>query len=299
MMPNPALRASLKVLAGAALLALLCPAEPVSAHKIEQRFSTGLRPTVHVRNKSGNILIKSWNRPEVLVVANHVSEKTEVDATQTGNRIDVITHLVTPNVKPEELRADYEITVPSEADLQIKSDAGNIRVENVAGELTFDTVAADVELREVANLLIVRTITGSLVCVRCAGRIEVSSVGGNFRFAQPVSNSLRADTASGKIIFDGDFQPGGTYVLKSYTGDIEVLFSEADSFEMNASSERGKVESDAAFSPPRHERRPPMRSRFQSSLFGTFGNYTQGQAKVQLSSFSGTIKVRKRGADSR
>ena len=293
---NQASRTGLKVLAGAALLVLLCPAQPVDAHRIEKRFSTGLRPTIHVRNKSGNVTIKSWNRAEVLVVANHVSDKTEVDATQMGNRIDVITHLVTQNIKPEELRADYEITVPSEADLQIRSDAGNVKVENVAGELTFDTVAADVELREVANLLIVRTITGSLVCVRCAGRIEVSSVGGSFRFVQPVSNNLRAVTTSGAIFYDGDFQPFGTYILKSYTGEIDVLFSESDSFELNASSEQGKVENEAALKPFDHARRPPVKSRFSSSFFGT---YNQGQARVQLSSFSGTIKVRKRGSGSR
>lgn len=280
------------IAAAVAVLVLLCSPEPAAAHKIEKRFSTGFRPTINIRNKSGNVVIKSWNRPEVLIIADHASDKTEVDAEQVGNRIDVITHLVTQNVKPEELRADYEITVPSEADLQVRCDAGNVKVEGVAGELTFDTVAANVELREVANLLIVRTITGSLECVRCAGRIEVSSVGGSFRFVEPVSNNVRAVTTSGRIFFDGDFLPGGNYVLKSYTGEIDLLFSETDSFELNASSESGKVENEAALQPLGHERRPPVKSRFESSFFGT---HNHGQARVQLSSFSGTIKVRKRG----
>jgi hypothetical protein len=177
---NSASRAS-RALLGLTALVLLCPAL-AQAHRIEKKFSVSLRPVVNVRNKSGTITIKSWNRSEVLIVANHASDKTEVDAEQVGNRIDVITHLVAQNVKPEELRADYEITVPSETDLQIRNDAGIVRVEQVAGELTFDTVAADVDLREVANLLLVRTITGSLECLRCAGRIEVNSVSGSFRF---------------------------------------------------------------------------------------------------------------------
>ena len=285
-------RFAFRPLLGLVALVLLCPAAPAQAHKIEKRFSVGLRPTVNVRNKSGAITIKSWNRPEVLVVANHASDKTEVDAEQMGNRIDVITHLVTQNVKPEELGADYEITVPEETDLQIRNDAGLVRVERVSGELTFDTVAADVDLREVANLLLVRTITGSLACVRCAGRIEVSSVSGNFRFVEPVSNNVRAVTTSGKIYFDGGFQSGGTYILKSYTGEIEMLFSESDSFELNASSQNGKVENEATLKPLEHQRRPAAESRFLGSSFGIFN---QGQARVQLSSFSGTIKVRKRG----
>lgn len=285
-------RVASRFLMGLSALVLLCPAPPPEAHRIEKRFSVGLRPTINVRNKSGTVLIKSWNRPEVLVVANHASDKTEVDAEQVGNRIDIITHLVTQNIKPEELGADYEITVPEESDLQIRNDAGRVRVERVAGELTFDTVAADVELREVANLLLVRTITGSLECVRCAGRIEVNSISGNFRFVETVSNTVRAETYSGKVYFDGDLNPAGNYFLKSFTGEIEMLFSESDSFELNASSERGKVDSEATLKPLAHQRRPASKSRFESSFFGT---HNTGQARVQLSSFSGTIKVRKRG----
>ncbi len=283
-----------RALLGIAALVILCPAEPVAAHQLEKRFRVSPRPVINIRNKSGTVTIKSWNRPEVLVVANHASEKTEVDAEQISNRIDIITHLVSQSIKPEELRADYEITVPSEANLQVHSDAGEVRVEGVAGDLTFDTVAADVSLREVADLLLVKTITGSLSCVRCAGRIEVNSVSGNFRFVETVSSNVRADTASGKIYFDGEFNPGGSYVLKSYTGEIEMLFSESDSFELNASTVQGQVENEAAgnLKPFEHDRRPPVASRYGAS---SFGNYNQGQARIQLSSFSGTIKVRKRG----
>lgn len=281
-----------KAVLGLAAVVMLFPAEPVEAHKIEKRFTVGVRPVINVRNKSGKITIKSWNRSEVLIVADHASDKTEVDAEQVGNRIDVITHLLTQNIKPEELRADYEITVPTESDLQVRSDAGEVYVERVSGELTFDTVAADVDLREVASLLLVKTISGSLACVRCAGRIEVRSISGSFRFVDAVSNNLRAETASGKIFFDGRFEPGGTYVLKSYTGEIDLLFNESDSFELNASSQNGKVENEAALTPFPHDRRPPVKSRFASSYFGT---HNQGQARVQLNSFSGTIRIRKRG----
>jgi DUF4097 and DUF4098 domain-containing protein YvlB len=281
-------------LALAALLLLLPP--EAFAHRLEKRFSVGVRPVINVRNKSGTVTVKSWNRPEVLVVATHISEKTEVDAEQVDNRIDVITHLVTQNVTPEELRADYEITVPLESELQIRNDAGDVRVEQISGDLTFDTVAANVDLREVAGLLLVRTISGSLVCVRCAGRIEVQSVSGNFHLVQPVSGNVRAVTTSGTIFFDGSFQPGGTYVLKSHTGVIDLLFSETDSFELNASSLHGKVENQATLKPFEHERRPATPSRYASSFFGT---HNQGRARVQLSSFSGTIKIRKRSDEAR
>jgi DUF4097 and DUF4098 domain-containing protein YvlB len=294
MMCREILRGSAKA-AGLLVAACLLAPDPAFAHRMEKRFSVELRPVVTMRNKSGRITVKSWEKQEVLVIANHVSEKTEVDAEQAGNRVDVMTHLVSDKATPEELRADYEITVPAETELQIRNDSGDVYVERISGDMTFETVAADVSLQEVAGYLEVKTVGGSLVCVRCAGRIEVSSVSGNFRFIQPFSSNIRASTTTGTIFYDGHFQPGGTYLLKSYTGQIEVRFYEADSFELNASSLQGKVENEASLKPLPHSRRPPdSGTRYASSFFGYYNN---GTARVQLTSFSGTIKVlRKREA---
>ena len=98
---------------------------------------------VTVRNFNGKIAVKSWQKNEVVVVADHTSEKTEVDADQAGNRIDVITHHVVQNATPDELLANYEITVPEETELQVRTDSGWVIVERVAGDMTINTVAAN------------------------------------------------------------------------------------------------------------------------------------------------------------
>ena len=270
---------------------LLSLASPAFAHRIEKRFTVETNPVVSVRNKSGRITVKSWQRPEVLVVATHVSQKTEVAAEQMGNRVDLVTHLLSENVSAAELEANYEITVPEQAELQIRNDSGDVVVEHVSGDMTFDTVAAGVELQEVAGSLVVKTVSGSLTCIRCAGRIEVNSISGSFRLVQPVSSNVRAQTYSGNIFFDGAFQRGGTYILKNYTGTIEVLFSQSDSFDLSANSMQGTVENDAAPLKPFTHGTQRSVPRFAGSFVGT---YNQGQARVELSSFSGTIKIRKR-----
>ena len=271
------------------LLGLAAPA--AFAHKIEKRFTVGVHPVIAVRNKSGKITIKSWQKNEVLVVATHASEKTEVDAEQGGNRVDIVTHLLSEDAGPADLRADYEITVPEESELQIRNDSGDVFVEHVSGDMTFDTVAADVDLQEVAGYLVIKTVSGSLVCKSCAGKIEVTSISGNFRIIQPITNNVLARTYSGSIFFDGAFLPGGTYVMTSYSGLIEVRFSESDSFRLNAASLYGKVENDAVLKQPQHNTQPAGPSKFKSAFFGTLN---QGEARVELSSFNGTIKIRKR-----
>jgi DUF4097 and DUF4098 domain-containing protein YvlB len=285
---NVLTRAAWWVMSG---MLLLATAPAAYAHRVEKTFTVTTRPVVSVRNNNGKITVKSWQKNEVHVLVNHASDKVEVDADQRGNRIDISTHVLNQSVTPDELKADFEISVPEETELQIKNDAGNVAVVRVSGDMTFETVLANVDLEEVAGYLVVKTVSGSLECVRCAGRIEVNSISGNVRFIQPISSNVRAQTYSGSIFFDGDFLPGGVYVLKNHRGPIEVKYTESDSFDLRATSIYGKVDQEPTLrlKPPAHERRTPP--GVSNSLFGT---YNSGAARVELTSFSGTISIRKR-----
>ncbi len=99
---------------------------------------------------------------------------------------------------------------------------------------------------------------------------------------------VRAQTSNGNIVFNGEFLPKGTYRLKNYSGVIEVHFSPGDSFNLSASSLKGKVNNEARLDPPSHRHFLP---KFGNALFGTFNS---GRAKVELSSFNGTINIMKR-----
>ena len=269
---------------------LLALAAPASAHRIEKHYTVQGRPVVTVRNSQGRIEVRSWKKPEVVVVGNHTSDKVEVDTEQAGNRIEVTTHVITGNPKPADLQADYTITVPEETELQVRTDSGSVIVERVYGDMTFDTVTANLQLQDVYGYLVIKTLGGSVVCTRCAGRIEVNSISGNVTLLQPQMDNVRVQTSSGNILFDGDFLRRGIYILKNYSGLIEVRFSDTDSFDLSATSLHGTVENQANLKPDPHGQRH-VTSRFAKGLFGTVN---EGHAKVELSSFSGTIKIRRR-----
>ncbi len=273
--------------AAATLLFVAAPA--ASAHRMEKHFTVGERPVIMVRNSHGRVEIQSWKKPEVVVIGNHNSNKVEVDTEQAGNRIEVTTHVLDENVNPADVQADYQITVPEESELHVRTDLGEITVERVFGDMTFDTVAADVQLQEVAGYMVVKTIGGSVLCARCAGRIDVRSISGNVRFLQPQMDNVRVETTSGNIYYDGDFHRGGIYSLKTGNGLLEVRFADTDSFDLTAATVNGRIENQAKIKPHTHERRSP--SRFGTSLVGTFND---GHARVELSSFSGTIRILKR-----
>jgi DUF4097 and DUF4098 domain-containing protein YvlB len=261
---------------------------PVLAHKIEKHFKVEAHPVITIHNPNGMVTVKAWTKHEVMVIANHESAKVEVDAEQMGNRVDIMTHQLADTVAPDEMRADYQVSVPEDAELQIHDDSGAVSVANVLGDMNVETVAAGVDLSDAVGYLTVKTVGGSFQCVRCAGRIEVSSISGSFRLTDLRSYHVRAQTSTGNILFSGEFLPNGIYKLKNYSGVIEVRFSPADSFDLSATSLRGKVVNEAALTPPAHHHIFP---RLGSSLFGSFNS---GRAKVDLTSFDGTINILKR-----
>jgi DUF4097 and DUF4098 domain-containing protein YvlB len=279
--------------AGATLAALLfATSANAQAHHIEKRFTVAGTPVVTVQNSTGRIQVKAWDKHEVAVVGKFASSKVQVDTEQVENRIEIATIAGANTTAADDLKMDYEITVPTETELRVRTDSGNVTIESVHGDMSFDSVAADLSLQDVQGYLMIKTIGGSLICTRCAGRLEATSISGNFQLLQPAMDNVRVQTSSGNILFDGTFQSRGIYVLKNYSGTIEVRFSTNDSFDLRAGSLYGNVINQAPVVPDRHRMRGPQNnSTMARSLFGSMND---GQAKVELSSFSGTIKILKR-----
>jgi DUF4097 and DUF4098 domain-containing protein YvlB len=269
---------------------LLCSAVSAAGPKRqEQHFKVVAHPVITIHNPNGMVTVKAWDRAEVLVISTPASDKVDVDAEQMGNRVDISTHALADNVSADDMRADYQINVPSDAELQIHNDSGNVNVASVLGDMNVETIGAGVDLEDTGGYLTVKTVGGSVQCIRCAGQIEVSSISGNFRLVDMRSYRVSAQTTSGNILFDAQFLPNGTYRLKDYSGAIEVRFSPGDSFDLSATSVRGAVNNQANLTPKPHPQH--FYNRFGNSLFGTFN---AGRAKVELSSFDGTINILKR-----
>jgi DUF4097 and DUF4098 domain-containing protein YvlB len=273
------------MIAGCFLAAL-----PARADRMEKHFNVQNKPKITVRNSNGRIQVKAWTRSEVQVAWQNASGKVVVETEQAGNRVEVGTRMPEGAVSADDLKTDFEITVPVESELNVRTDSGNVTVESVHGDMTFDTVGANLQLSDVDGYVVVKTIDGSLVCTRCSGKLDANSISGNVQMIQPDLDGLRVQTSSGNILFDGSFLSRGIYIMKNFSGTIEVHFHTGDSFDLNATSLKGDVVNQASFKPDTHGT-PHPESKFGHSLFGTMN---EGRAKVELSSFSGTIKILKR-----
>src|SRR5467141_4310208 len=268
-------------------------AAPQPPQRFERHFAVKGRPVVILHNVSnGRIEVKSSKNAEVVVAATQASNKIGIVAEQAEERIDVAATILDSTAPAAELEANFQLTVPEETELQLKTQTGLVYVEQVMGDMTLQSVAGDVHLKEVSGYIVVRTTEGSLVCTQCAGKLDFKSISGGAQVLQPGLTNVSLFTTSGNILFDGDFVRTGLYTMKSGKGLVEVRFSGNDSFDLKAQTATGTVDNRAAayLKPDSHGVKHLM-SKYTHGLFGSVG---QGLAKVELSSYSGTIRILKR-----
>jgi Putative adhesin len=275
---------------------LLLPVMSFAANagqKIEKHFTVKGRPVVMIQNVAdGRIEVKSWKNSEVVVTASQPSDKVGLDMEQADDRIDVIANILDTSAPQAELSENIQLTVPEQTELQIKTQTGLIYVEQVTGDMKLESIAGDVHLKEVSGYIIVHTTGGSFVCTQCSGKLDFNTISGSAQILQPSLKNVNLITTTGNILFDGDFIRTGIYTMKSGRGLVEVRFSGTDSFDLNAQTSSGTVDNraEAFLKPDTHGLRRSA-SKYAKGLFGTVGN---GLAKVELSSFSGTVRILKR-----
>jgi len=293
---SPAIRQNLAsallsvISAGMLLLPL---ASFAAGQKVERHFAVKGRPVVMIQNvANGRIEVKSWKNPEVVVSASQPSNKIGLDMEQADNRIDVTASVLDSSAQESDLSENIQLTVPEETELQIKSQSGLIYVEQVLGDMTLESIAGDIHLKEVSGYIIVRTTGGTLVCTLCGGKLKFDSVSGSAQILQPSLTNVTLYTSFGNILFDGDFIRTGIYSMKSGRGLVEVRFASTDSFDLNAQTTSGTVDNrvEAFLKPDSHGIRRSA-AKYAKGFVGTIGN---GLAKVELSSFSGTIRILRR-----
>jgi len=272
------------------LVLVTCLASAALAEtKKEYRFTVGPKASISVDTQYGAISVKPGSASQVVVTATLKSDKVEVDRQQNGNRIDIASHLL-QGADPQTGQVDYELLIPPDATLNLRSSTGPLSAERLQGDLTLEGADAVVNVRNVSNGHVhVRTMGGpvTLTDVR-NGHVEIESISGDVHLKSVTGPLVQANSGSGKIFYDGDFGSAGDYKLTTHTGDIEALAPADVSADFSAHSVLGKVQNDFPLQPKPHSRFSFEAGR---SFFGTVG---KAASKVVLRSFSGRIRLKQR-----
>lgn len=255
----------------------------------ELRFTVGPHANVSVDSRYGAISVKPGSTNQVLVIATLKSAKAEVDSLQKGNRIDVGSHLLS-GADQQTGRVDYELSVPPDATVYLRSSTGPLSADGLQGDLTLEGADASVDVRNVSNgHLHIKTMGGPVTVTNVHnGHVEIASISGNVRLNSVTGPLVQVSCNSGKISYDGDFGSGGDYTFTTHTGDIDALVPADASADFSAHSMQGQVLKEFPLQPKQHNRFPVEAGR---SFFGTVG---KAASEVVMRSFSGKIRLKQR-----
>jgi hypothetical protein len=259
--------------------------------RLEKTFDTTREPRISLNNLKGIVLVRGWDKAQVHVVYTVDSPRVEVDSeilpnTGPAEKVHFDTHLLDSTLPSNEQGADYTLDVPVGASLEIRNPQGRIRVEGMQADATVQSVGGNISIRDYSGHLSVHSVAGDIEVIRPSGNVDAYSVTGNLHFISPATTRLHASTTSGSILYEGDFTGRGDYTLSAYSGDVEIVCPPSASYELRAKTLKGKVINTM---PMTHRRESASPLGASNSLLGT---HNTGKANVELTSFSGNIRIR-------
>jgi DUF4097 and DUF4098 domain-containing protein YvlB len=277
--------------AGLATVTIILLGTVVAESKKEFHFTVGPRAGVSVINPYGSISVKPSLGNTVMVTAVLHSDKVEVDNNQSGNRVDIQSHLL-PGADAQSGQVDYEILVPADASITLHSSTGTLHAEKLHGDVNLEGSGANVDVRDISDAHVhVKTMNGAVNLDNIKnGHVEVDSLSGEVTLNSVNGSLVQVVSTSGRINYIGDFGNGGEYRLTSHSGDIDATIPEWTSADVSARSVRGEVHDDIPLQPKTHTYFPLDKGR---AFAGTVGRVAVSSTVV-LRTFSGKIHLRKR-----
>ena len=268
----------------------------------ESRVDTTLnfdrRGAVSLTVGGGEIVVSTWDRPQVRVRARSERSTIRMDASASRLSLDV-----TRNRSGETV---FEVTVPAGVHVTARATSGDIRVTGTkgiveagsqSGDILVDDAAERIELRSFSGDITGRNLRGNVEVNALSGDIDLSGVHGDVD-ATGVSSDIamrgitaryvRAKSTSGDITFEGTVDNTGRYELGSHSGSVYLTVPQNTGALLTVSTYNGSIESDfpITLKPGEHGIGHSRRYTFEIG---------RGDARISAESFSGDITIRSTG----
>ena len=254
--------------------------------------------TVDLGLIAGNIIVRSWTRPEVQIhatleqgrIESEISSARITLGTRSGRNIgDGRFELQVPvgtRVIARTTSGDIRVT-GVKAPVEARSTSGDIEVEDVAGKVSIESVSGDVRGRKFAGDVHAMAVSGDVELDGITGDIQAGSVSGTISLMNATSKDVRVETVSGDVSYDGSIERTGRYEFKAHSGELHVTIPDGSAASLSLETFNGELQSDfpITIQPSSAGSRRTSR-RIDFALGG-------GGARVVLETFSGNITLEK------
>ena len=223
---------------------------PRETENVDRTLSLAPGGTVRLKTFSGRVTITGTGTSQVVIKAVRRATRErlndiKLEITQNGNIVDIdANHRLVERRNDNVVETDFDIQVPSQTKLDLRTFSAPVTVTGVAGDLIVDGFSSEVRLEGVAGAMRIKTFSGPVqvlaaqwaegddlnvetfsgdVTLRlpdsARGDINFDSFSGTFKSDLPVTM-----TSSSRRNFRGALNGGGTtdFRLKTFSGDVDI-----------------------------------------------------------------------------
>ena len=223
---------------------------PRETETVDRTLSLSPGGTVRLKTFSGRVNITGTSGNQVVVKAVRRASRERLDdikleITQSGNTIDIdANHRVVERRNDNVVETDFDIQVPSQVRLDVRTFSAPVTINGVSGDLVVDGFSSEVRLTDVAGPMRVKTFSGGVTVearswsdgdalnvntfsgdvtlrlpANARGDITFDSFSGSFNSDLPVTLS-----SSSKRNFRGTLNGGGgtNFRLNTFSGSVRI-----------------------------------------------------------------------------
>lgn len=295
-------------IAAGALIALAPP------QGTDTTFAVNPAHRLKVANFGGEVRIRTWERNEIRVEADH-SRRAGIVVEQTGTEVrirpsswspdfqfDIEGDNVDVSMRFEGARVpaivDYDIIVPASmpidvgglfmdatvegpvGEVNIRVLEGDIQVAGARGSVSARTGEGDVTIEDVQGALRLSAIDGEIHVLNASGEITAESTDGDITLENVRSARVELGSVDGDLRYSGTIQAQGFYSFITHDGGVTLEIPRDASARVSVATWDGDLTTDFSVQVPERKRG----RRFEFTLGA-------GGAQIEIEAFDGDIEV--------
>ena len=195
--------------------------------EVTKNFTVKRSGTLRIVDIRGNVNVITWAKNEVLVIeykkidtrsekeAREILEKSRSGYTQRGDIIEIGGDYY----DRDWMESDYEVTVPQNFNVDIKTRGGDLSVGHLTGTVSMSTSGGEIRLNDIDGLVDAKTSGGDIEVVNSKQRTSLSTSGGDLDLKN-IGGALVAKTSGGDISLRGSHARS---VIHTSGGDIIIV----------------------------------------------------------------------------
>lgn len=194
--------------------------------------------------QTASVTVTKRSRGETLEQAQDRVDRVTYQVTQQGNRTEL---RYRSTEQDDDVRrysgVDFELVVPMETQVEVRTSNGAIEVVRVQGETRLDTSNGSIDMRECIGTVDAETSNGRIDIADHVGNVTADTSNGEI-WMEDVAGRIDAETSNGSIHFTGRPADGVQNRLDTSNGSITVRvpLDGAIAFEVDVSN--GTIRSD-------------------------------------------------------